>query len=145
MRVVGAAHSHAPLVPTEGVVFDLAGLSGLVSVDPAAGTARVHAGTRMRSPELAALRTASTTSASLEREATRAGFACRRPDQFDHSAKVLAFPRGRALRRNPLAASSPRLCGWAAEFSQPRRDCQASARSGVAVGDRLMRSWPDAF
>ena len=47
MRVVGAAHSHAPLVPTEGAVFDLAGMNGLVAVDRTAGTARVRAGTRI--------------------------------------------------------------------------------------------------
>jgi FAD/FMN-containing dehydrogenase len=47
MRVVGAAHSHSPLVPTEGALFDLAGLRGVVAVDREAGTARVRAGTRI--------------------------------------------------------------------------------------------------
>ena len=45
VRVVGAAHSHSPLVPTQGVLIDLAGLRGVVDAD--AGSARVAAGTRI--------------------------------------------------------------------------------------------------
>ncbi|MBK80746.1 MAG: oxidoreductase [Gammaproteobacteria bacterium] len=45
VRAVGAGHSHAPLVPTDGVVVDLSGLSGVVATDPSRRTARVRAGT----------------------------------------------------------------------------------------------------
>lgn len=47
VRVVGAAHSHAPLVPTAGLLLDPAALSGVVAVDRDAGEARVLAGTRI--------------------------------------------------------------------------------------------------
>ena len=47
VRAAGATHSHAPLVPTDGTIIDTAGLSGLISVDPAANSARFHAGTRI--------------------------------------------------------------------------------------------------
>lgn len=47
VRCVGAAHSHAPLVGTDGVILDLEGLSGVVSVDTEAGEARIRAGTRI--------------------------------------------------------------------------------------------------
>jgi len=47
IRSVGAAHSHAPLVPTDDLLVDTRRLSGVISVDPAAGTARVRAGTRI--------------------------------------------------------------------------------------------------
>ncbi|MFV0260062.1 MAG: D-arabinono-1,4-lactone oxidase [Acidimicrobiales bacterium] len=45
VRVAGSGHSHAPLVPTDGVVADLSGLSGVISTDPDAGVAWVWAGT----------------------------------------------------------------------------------------------------
>ncbi len=45
VRVAGAGHSHQPLVPTDGVVVDLSGLSGVISVDRAAEQAWVWAGT----------------------------------------------------------------------------------------------------
>ena len=47
VRCVGAAHSHAPLVGTDGMILDLEGLSGVVSVDTEAGEARIRAGTRI--------------------------------------------------------------------------------------------------
>lgn len=47
VRSVGAAHSHAPLVPTDGVLIDAAAISGVVAVDRADGRARVRAGTRI--------------------------------------------------------------------------------------------------
>ena len=47
MRVVGAAHSHSPLVPTEGVLLDLARLQGVVDADVETGSARLAAGTRI--------------------------------------------------------------------------------------------------
>ena len=45
VRVSGAGHSHQPLVPTDGVVVDLSGLSGVISVDRQAKQAWVWAGT----------------------------------------------------------------------------------------------------
>ncbi|HEY5664920.1 MAG TPA: D-arabinono-1,4-lactone oxidase [Ilumatobacter sp.] len=45
VRVAGSGHSHSPLVPTSDVIVDVSGLSGVVAVDAAAGTARVWAGT----------------------------------------------------------------------------------------------------
>jgi FAD/FMN-containing dehydrogenase len=45
IRAAGAGHSHAPLVPTEGVIVDTSGLSGLIAVDAAARRATVWAGT----------------------------------------------------------------------------------------------------
>lgn len=47
VRAVGAAHSHAPLVPTDGWLIDTSRLAGVVDVDAAAGRARVRAGTRL--------------------------------------------------------------------------------------------------
>ncbi len=45
VRVSGAGHSHQPLVPTDGVVVDVSGLSGVIATDTAAATAEVWAGT----------------------------------------------------------------------------------------------------
>ncbi|MFV0523732.1 MAG: D-arabinono-1,4-lactone oxidase [Acidimicrobiales bacterium] len=45
VRTAGSGHSHAPLVPTDGVVADVSGLSGLIGADPDAGVAWVWAGT----------------------------------------------------------------------------------------------------
>ena len=47
LRVAGAGHSHAPLVPTDGIVVDSSGLTGVVAVDAEAGLARIRAGTRI--------------------------------------------------------------------------------------------------
>lgn len=45
MRVFGSGHSHAPLVPTDGIVVDVSGLSGVIDTDGGNRTARVRAGT----------------------------------------------------------------------------------------------------
>jgi FAD/FMN-containing dehydrogenase len=45
VRAAGAGHSHAGLVPTDDVIVDLSGLSGVIGVDGGAGVARVWAGT----------------------------------------------------------------------------------------------------
>lgn len=45
LRVAGAGHSHAPLVPTNDSILDLSGLSGVVGFDAGKQTARVWAGT----------------------------------------------------------------------------------------------------
>ena len=45
LRSVGTAHSHYPLVPTEGIIVDVSGLNGLVAVDSDRRRARVRAGT----------------------------------------------------------------------------------------------------
>ncbi|HIL01658.1 MAG TPA: FAD-binding protein [Myxococcales bacterium] len=47
VRVVGAAHSHSPLVPTDGVLLDLAQLTGVVHADGETLTARLRPGTRI--------------------------------------------------------------------------------------------------
>ncbi len=47
IRVAGSGHSHHRLVPTEGVILDLSGLSGVIGVDTSAGTARVWAGSTL--------------------------------------------------------------------------------------------------
>jgi len=47
-RAAGAGHSFGDLVPTSGVIVSLDGLGGVLSVDTAAGLARVAAGTRLR-------------------------------------------------------------------------------------------------
>jgi FAD/FMN-containing dehydrogenase len=47
VRAAGAGHSHAPLVPTEGVIIDTSGLAGVIDTDPVAATARLWAGTRI--------------------------------------------------------------------------------------------------
>ena len=46
-RVVGATHSHAPLVPTHGVLIDPSQLSGVLEVNREESWARVQAGTRI--------------------------------------------------------------------------------------------------
>ena len=45
VRVAGSGHSFTPLVPTDGTLLRLNHVAGLVSVDAAAGTATVRAGT----------------------------------------------------------------------------------------------------
>ena len=45
--VMGASHSHSPIVPTEGVLIDLSLFSGVIAVDPESGRARVRGGTRI--------------------------------------------------------------------------------------------------
>ncbi len=45
VRVSGAGHSHQPLVPTDGVIVDVSGLSGVISVDRERLRATVWAGT----------------------------------------------------------------------------------------------------
>jgi len=45
IRSVGTAHSHYPLVPTDGTIVDVSGLSGVISIDADAKRARVRAGT----------------------------------------------------------------------------------------------------
>jgi FAD/FMN-containing dehydrogenase len=47
MRVVGAAHSHSALVPTDGLLIDPSALTGVVDVDARAGVARIRGGTRI--------------------------------------------------------------------------------------------------
>lgn len=47
LRCAGSGHSHAPLIPTDGVIADVSGLSGLIDVDPASRRAWVYAGTRI--------------------------------------------------------------------------------------------------
>lgn len=45
MRAVGAAHSHTPLIPNDGLIVDVSGLSGVISTDLDNRTAEVWAGT----------------------------------------------------------------------------------------------------
>ena len=47
VRPVGAGHSFAPLCVTDGVLLDLADLTGVVDLDEPAGTVTVYAGTRI--------------------------------------------------------------------------------------------------
>lgn len=47
IRAVGAAHSHAPLVPTDGCLIDPVRLAGVVAVDQEREAARLRAGTRI--------------------------------------------------------------------------------------------------
>ena len=45
--VMGASHSHSPLVPTDGILLDLSRFSGVLAVDADSGRARLRAGTRI--------------------------------------------------------------------------------------------------
>lgn len=45
VRTAGSGHSHFPLVPTDDVIVDVAGLSGVIAVDPDELVARVYGGT----------------------------------------------------------------------------------------------------
>lgn len=45
IRVAGAGHSHMPLVPTDDLIVDLSGLSGVISVDAERRQATIRAGT----------------------------------------------------------------------------------------------------
>ncbi len=47
VRAAGAGHSHAPLVPSDGVIVDTSGLSGVIEVDSPARRAWVWAGSRI--------------------------------------------------------------------------------------------------
>ena len=48
LRVVGAGHSFTPVVQTDGLLLDLAALSGVVATDPGAKRATALAGTQIR-------------------------------------------------------------------------------------------------
>lgn len=45
VRVAGSGHSHYPLVPTDDVIVDISGLSGVIAVDTERMTAHVYGGT----------------------------------------------------------------------------------------------------
>ncbi len=45
VRAVGAAHSHMPLIPNDGLIVDVSGLTGVIETDVEAATAEVWAGT----------------------------------------------------------------------------------------------------
>ena len=47
LRCLGAGHSHAPLVPTAGMILDTQDLVGVVRADAARGEATLRAGTRI--------------------------------------------------------------------------------------------------
>jgi FAD/FMN-containing dehydrogenase len=47
VRAAGAGHSHAALVPNDGVIIDTSGLAGIITVDRAQQTARIRAGSRI--------------------------------------------------------------------------------------------------
>src|SRR5262249_54863647 len=47
VRVAGSGHSFTPVVATSGTVLDLAGLAGIVALDPAARQAEIRAGTKI--------------------------------------------------------------------------------------------------
>ena len=47
VRAAGSGHSHAPLVPDDGVIVDTTGLAGVVSINNEARRARVWAGTKI--------------------------------------------------------------------------------------------------
>lgn len=48
IRAVGAGHSFAPLVPSDGSIVCLKDMSGVISADPETGRAHVYAGTSIR-------------------------------------------------------------------------------------------------
>lgn len=48
VRVAGSGHSFTPLVESQGTIFDLAQMSGVIDHDIEAGTARIKAGTTIR-------------------------------------------------------------------------------------------------
>ena len=47
VRAAGSGHSFNQLVCTDGLLLDLTGYTGIVALDPAAGTVTVRAGTRL--------------------------------------------------------------------------------------------------
>lgn len=47
LKAVGAGHSFSPIAVTDGVLVDLAALTGVVEADAATGRVKVHAGTRL--------------------------------------------------------------------------------------------------
>lgn len=47
VRVAGAGHSHAPLVPTDGSILDLSGFAGITHADPDAGEVWIRSGTQI--------------------------------------------------------------------------------------------------
>jgi len=49
VRIAGATHSHSPLLVTDGVLLDTAGLSGVISVDAPSSQAWLWAGSRIKS------------------------------------------------------------------------------------------------
>lgn len=52
IRAVGSAHSHYPLVPTDGTIVDLSGLNGVVTVDADRHRARIRSGTTIHAAGL---------------------------------------------------------------------------------------------
>lgn len=71
VRAAGAGHSHAPLVPSDGVLIDTSALAGVISIDTAAQTARVRAGTPIHAlgPALHAAGLALTNQGDIDRQA----------------------------------------------------------------------------
>jgi FAD/FMN-containing dehydrogenase len=55
VRSVGAAHSHYPLVPTDGTIVDVSGLNGIISIDSGRKRARIRAGTAIHALGLSLL------------------------------------------------------------------------------------------
>ncbi|MDG2049709.1 MAG: D-arabinono-1,4-lactone oxidase [Myxococcota bacterium] len=47
VRIAGAGHSHAPLVPTNDLLIDLKALDGVIEIDSQRQWARIRAGTRI--------------------------------------------------------------------------------------------------
>ncbi len=47
VRIAGAGHSFAPLCATDGTLIDLSLLTGIETIDPVSGDARIWAGTRL--------------------------------------------------------------------------------------------------
>lgn len=47
LRVTGAGHSHAPLVPCDGIIADCSGMAGILEIDTSTHTAWVGGGTRI--------------------------------------------------------------------------------------------------
>ena len=53
VRTAGATHSHSPLLVTDGLLLDTAGLAGVISADTSSAQARLWAGSRLKTIGLA--------------------------------------------------------------------------------------------
>jgi len=123
VRCAGAGHSHAPLVPTPGLLLDLAALSGVLRVEAEAGEAEIWAGTRIH---------------ALGEPLREAGVALRNQGDIDRQSLAGAIAtgtHGTGLRLQNLSASVRGLGLVLADGT--RVDCDAHQHAELFQAARL--------
>ena len=97
VRTAGATHSHAPLVASDDIILDIAGLAGLISCDPDRKTASMWAGSRIF---------------TLGRALHDAGLALHNQGDIDQQTIAGATATGTHGTGVTLSNFSARVCGF---------------------------------